>query len=156
MNIIALISGPYALYEGGYLVFDKTDKGLILSEVWLTGMDGALVHPIPAGDSRMGLIGASLAQNQTYSGKQIYDVTCARCHGANGKGNPEADKFYGLTIPRLASAAVQSKSDATLRRQITQGSDVMPPVEINESGFLHRLAPREVDAVIAYLRTLKQ
>jgi cytochrome c5 len=156
VSILSLISGPNVLYEGGYLVFDKTDTGLVLSEVWLTGTDGALVHPIPAGDSSLGLIGTNLATSHTYSGKQIYDSTCARCHGANGKGNPEADKFYGLTIPRLDSAAVQSKSDAALRRQITQGSSAMPPVEINESGFLHRLAPQELDAVIAHLRTLKQ
>jgi hypothetical protein len=32
----------------------------------------------------------------------------------------------------------------------------MPPVEIDESGFRHRLPPQDVDAVIAYVRTLKQ
>lgn len=114
------------------------------------------MHPIPNGDSSLGLIGTSLNMKQSYSGKKVYDLTCFRCHGDNGKGNPEADKFFGLTIPRLDSAEVQKKSDAELRQQITQGSDVMPPVEIEESGFRHRLQPQDVDAVIAYLRTLKQ
>jgi hypothetical protein len=43
-----------------------------------------------------------------------------------------------------------------LREQISQGSRLMPPVEIDESGFRHRLPPQDVDAVIAYVRTLKQ
>jgi cytochrome c5 len=156
VNIIAPISGPNELFDGGYLVFDKSDSGLILSEAWLTGLRGALVHPIPNGDSSLGLIGTSLDMRRSYSGKTVYGLTCARCHGDNGKGNPEADKFYGLTIPRLSSAAVQGMSDAQIRLQITQGGSAMPPVEIEESGFKHRLPPQDVEAVIAYVRTLKQ
>ncbi len=73
------------------------------------GSDGALVHPISKGGNRVVISGASLDANRTYSGKAAYNLTCARCHGDNGKGNPEADKFFGLTIPRLDSAEVQSK-----------------------------------------------
>jgi len=155
-KFICGVSGPNELFSGGYLVFDKTNSGLVLSEVWISGTGGVLVHPIPEGDSRLGLIGTALNMKQSYSGKKVYDLTCARCHGDSGKGSPEADKFYGLTIPRLNTAAMQSLSDARLRQQITEGSSVMPPVEIEESGFRHRLPPQDVDAVIAYLRTLKQ
>jgi hypothetical protein len=51
---------------------------------------------------------------------------------------------------------VQGKSDAELKELITKGSGAMPPVEIDESGFRHRLPAQDVDAVIAYVRTLKK
>jgi cytochrome c5 len=155
VSILTWINGPNELFGGGNLVFDKTEKGLTLSEVWLSGTDGALLKPIAKGDNRIVVSASILDANRSYSGKAAYNLTCARCHGENGKGNPEADKFFGLTIPRLNSAAVQSMSDAELRQQITQGSSAMPPVEIDESGFRHRLPPQDVDAVIAYMRTLK-
>ena len=155
VSILTWINGPNELFAGGSLIFDKTEKGLTLSEVWLSEMDGALVHPVPRGGDRIVISGTSLDQNRTYSGKAAYNLTCAKCHGDNGKGNPEADKFFGITIPRLNSSAVQSMSDAELRQQINQGGSAMPPVEIDESGFRHRLPPQDVDAVIAYMRSLK-
>lgn len=155
-NIISQINGPNSLYRGGYLVFDKEDGGLILSEVWISGTDGELVHPVPKGHNRLGLSGSGLDENRTYSGKAAFNLTCARCHGENGKGNEEADKFFGQKVPNLTSAEVQGKSDAELRQLINQGTSVMPPVEIDESGFRHRLPPQDVDAVIAYMRTLKR
>jgi cytochrome c5 len=155
-NVITRISGPNDLYQGGYLIFDKAAKGLILSEVWISGADGILVHSIPKGHERVGVSGTTLDMNRSYSGKTAYNLTCARCHGDNGIGNPEADKFFGKTIPRLSSAEVQAMTDAQLKKQITQGDNLMPPVEIDESGFRHRLPPQDVEAVIAYLRTLKK
>jgi hypothetical protein len=50
---------------------------------------------------------------------------------------------------------VQGKSDADLKEVITKGSRKMDPVEIDESGFRHRLPPQSGDAVVAYLRTFK-
>jgi len=156
VSVQSWINGPNELFRGGSLVFERKNGGLILSEAWLSGDDGALVHSVPRGGDRIVVSGTSLDQNRTYSGKAAYNLTCARCHGDNGKGNPEADKFFGQKIPRLDSEVVQSLSDATLRQQITQGGGEMPPVEIDESGFRHRLPPQDVDAVIAYVRTLKR
>jgi mono/diheme cytochrome c family protein len=155
VSILTWINGPNELFAGGSLIFDKTEKGLTLSEVWLSEMDGALLKPIAKGDNRIVVAAYVLDANRNYSGKAAYNLTCAKCHGDNGKGNPDADKFFGLTIPRLNSSAVQSMSDAELRQQINQGSSAMPPVEIDESGFRHRLPPQDVDAVIAYMRSLK-
>jgi len=95
-------------------------------------------------------------QKRTISGKTAFDLTCSRCHGPAGMGDKRADKFFNTTIPRLGSAAVQSKSDAELKEIITKGSRAMDPVEVDESGFRHRLPPQSVDAVIAFVRTLKQ
>ena len=157
MNVVAPLRGPNELFRGGYLVFEKTNDGLTLSEIWLAGMDGALVHAISGGHERVVVAsGASLDANRNYSGKSAYSATCARCHGEDGKGDATADKFFDTKIPRLVSAEVQAKSDDDLRNQITLGSGKMPPVEVDEHGFRHRLPAQYVDAVISYVRTLKQ
>jgi cytochrome c553 len=154
--IITQISGPDQLFQDGSLVFDQINGNHILSEVWMPGTDGQLLHIIPKGHGRGVLLASYLSQTRTVSGKEAYTLTCGRCHGSDGKGNVEADKYFKTRIPRLDSAEVQSKSDAELREQINQGSKIMPPVEIDEAGFRHRLPQQDVDAVIAYVRTLKE
>ncbi|MGO8735912.1 MAG: c-type cytochrome [Terriglobia bacterium] len=154
--IIARINGPSEFLRDGTLVFDKTGGGHILCEVWMPGTDGILLHSIPKNHIRDVLLITGLDQTRNVSGKAAYNLTCGRCHGPEGKGDQRADKFFNITIPRLSSAEVQSKSDAELREIITKGSRVMPPVEIDESGFRHRLPLQDVDAVIAYVRTLKR
>jgi mono/diheme cytochrome c family protein len=154
--VITRLSGPAELFRDGSLIFDKTNGDRILSEVWIPGTDGLLLHKIPKDHSRDVLLGSELSQTRASSGKTAYNLTCAKCHGADGKGNKEADKFFDIMIPRLSSAEVQGKSDAELRELIAKGSDKMPPVEVDEAGFRHRLPQQDVDAVIAYVRTLKR
>lgn len=154
--VITQLNGPSALFRDGSLVFDKTDKGRILAEVWIPGINGLLLHGIPKGDARDTLLVSELSESQAVPGKTAFHLTCARCHGADGKGNEDADKFFNTTIPRLNSVEVQSKTDAELKEIITQGTNIMPPVEIDESGFRHRLPAQDVEAVIAYVRTLKK
>ena len=145
------------MFRGGYLVFEKTNGSLTLSEIWLAGADGALVHAISGGHERVVVAsGASLDANRNYSGKAAYSATCAKCHGEDGKGDANADKFFDTKIPRLVSGEVQAKSDDDLRKQITLGGGKMAPVEVDEHGFRHRLPAQYVDAVITHVRTLKQ
>jgi cytochrome c553 len=155
-TIITQISGRGDFLQGGSLVFDTTGGGHILSEVWMPGRDGQLLHIIPNGHTHDVLLVSYLSQNRATSGKAAFDLTCGRCHGMDGKGDANADKYFKVTIPRLSSAEVQGKSDDALRQLITQGSSTMPPVEVDDAGFRHRLPPQDVDAVIAYVRTLKQ
>lgn len=155
-SIISAINGPPELFREGSLVFDRADGSLILSEVWIPGVDGMLLHSVPKGHSRAVLSAPVLNQNRTYTGKAAFNATCANCHGPDGNGNDKADKFFDIKIPRLTSPEVQNKTDDDLRKQIAEGNGKMPPVEIDESGFRHRLPPQDVDAVIAYVRTLKQ
>ena len=153
--IIARLIGPNSFLQAGALVFDSTGDKKTLSEVWLPGQTGILLHAIPKGHNRDVVSFSSLSMNSRTSGKTAFELTCARCHGQGGSGNPEADRYFGVTIPRLNSPMVQSKADAELRAIITAGTEKMPPVEVEEAGFRHRLPPQDVDAVIAYLRTLK-
>ena len=89
-------------------------------------------------------------------GKSVYEETCKECHGPNGNGNAMADKFYKVTIPRLRSEYVQSKSDAELKEIITGGRRKMPAVQAGTPTVKHALSTEDVDSVIAYVRTLKK
>lgn len=154
-HIVTRLGGPTE-FQNGTLVFEKSDAARILSEVWIPGTDGVLVHSAPKGRAHETLMSSAAMPSGNLTGKAAFDRTCRRCHGPDGTGEPKADKFFGTTIPRLNSAAVQSKSDEELKEIITSGRREMPPVEINEVGFNHKLAPQLVDSVIAYVRTLKQ
>jgi cytochrome c5 len=156
VRIVTRLGGPSEFLQDGALVFDKTGAQRILSEVWMPGTDGILVHSTPDEHHHEILMFSGGSPNTNLSGPAAYDRTCRRCHGPDGKGDPRADKFFKTTIPRLNSAAVQGKSDAELKRIISQGSSAMPPVEIEEAGFRHRLPAQSVDAVVAYVRTLKR
>jgi mono/diheme cytochrome c family protein len=154
--VITEMSGPGILVRDGSLVFDKTGGNRILSEVWMPNSKGFLLHSVLKNHKRDILMGSTLSPTGTVSGKEAFARTCAKCHGEDGKGNKSANKFFNTTIPNLTSAEVQSKSDDQLRRQISRGGDKMPPVEIDEAGFRHLLPPQDVNAVIAYVRNLKQ
>jgi mono/diheme cytochrome c family protein len=140
----------------GTLVFDNSGSSRILAEIWIPGTEGFLLHPIPQKDQRTILVANYLTATGTVSGKAAFEQTCAHCHGEDGSGDPRADKFFKIVIPRLTSSVVQNKTDAELRAQIDYGNAMMPPVEVDEGGFRHRLPPQDVDAVIAYVRSLKK
>jgi Cytochrome C oxidase, cbb3-type, subunit III len=152
--ILTRLGGPTEFLRDGTLVFDKTGDRRILSEVWMPGTAGLLVHSTPKDHSHEILLFSGMTQDNL-SGKAAYDRTCRRCHGPDGKGDESADKFFKLTIPRLSSADVQGKSDAELKEIITKGRRAMDPVQIEDAGFRHRLPLQSVDAVIAHVRTLK-
>jgi len=153
-RVVTRLGGP-SEFQDGSLVFDKTGTTRILSEVWIPGTDGILVHATPKGHTH-DIVMSYSGGDTSLSGKAAFDRTCSRCHGPDGAGNPRADKFFNTTIPRLNSAVVQSKSDAELKEIITTGRRGMPPVETDEGGFRHRLPPAQVDSLIAYVRTLKK
>lgn len=156
-TIITRLGGPSALLSGGSLVFDKSGAVRILSEVWIAGADGILLHSTPKNHTHeVVLLSEGLDEKGALSGKSAYNQTCIRCHGSEGKGEKSADKFFNTAIPRLNSPEVQTKTDAELKEIIMKGSNAMPPVETDDSGFRHRLPPQDVDAVVAYVRTLKK
>jgi mono/diheme cytochrome c family protein len=73
-------------------------------------------------------------------GRAVYANNCARCHGTTGQGG---------VGPKLSAPALK-KQFADIRTQIlfvSQGSGVMP-------AFGTTLSPSEIQAVVAYTRTL--
>jgi mono/diheme cytochrome c family protein len=75
-----------------------------------------------------------------------YVKGCKACHGAQGEGNPAIAKMLNATLPNLASKEIQAKSDVDLKKTIVEGKGKMKPVKT--------LSPAEMDAVVAFLRTL--
>lgn len=89
-------------------------------------------------------------------GKEVFEKVCSECHGERGTGNPGANKFYKVQIPRLDSAQVQSMSDAELKTVIVKGRRKMAPPLAGTPYMQHKVKPELLNDVVAYVRTLKQ
>lgn len=89
-------------------------------------------------------------------GKEVFEKVCKECHGDRGSGNPTADKFYKVQIPRLDSAQVQSMSDEDLKSVITNGRRKMMPPLVGTPYMQHKVKPELLNDVVAYVRTLKK
>jgi len=87
------------------------------------------------------------AQNAT-AGKEVYSKKCQSCHGADGSGNPAMAKAFKVELKPLGSAEVQKKSDAEIKKDITDGIGKMKPVT--------GLAGSDLDNVVAHVRTFKK
>jgi mono/diheme cytochrome c family protein len=81
-------------------------------------------------------------------GKRIFESTCAGCHGANGKGG-EAPALNNKVL-------LENATDTFLFDTISRGrrGTVMAGFA-NASPVRPALAPGDVEAVIAYLRSLQ-
>lgn len=155
MRIITPLSG-FSVFRDAGLVFNDIGNKHVLAEIWIPGQDGVLVSTTSKKHGHQMVIAVVSGPGSNLSGEQIFERTCARCHGPKGAGNPAADKFFKTRLPRLGSAYVQSKSDAELKDIISHGRRNMDPVRIKQATVQHLLDPSSVDAVIKYVRTLKQ
>jgi len=155
LHAIAQLAGA-SLFKDTGLVFDAFEGNHVLSEVWIPGEGGVLVNASPKRHPHEVVVAMVSGTEPNLSGKEVYQRTCVRCHGPQGTGNSEADKFFQVAIPRLNSAHVQTKSDKELRDVITQGKRNMDPVRMGQGPLQHLLDPKSVGAVIDYLRTFKQ
>jgi cytochrome c6 len=90
--------------------------------------------------------GRPAAAGNAKTGKAVYERHCAVCHGPNGEGREAVARMYKVTMPKLSSKAVQSKSDAEIRKVIAQGYGKMRP--------LKGLDAAELSDLVAYIRTL--
>lgn len=80
-------------------------------------------------------------------GARLFAAACARCHGPEGRGGVPAAP--NAPVPRnfVDPAFQAARTDADLRRTILEGKGTgMPP-------FKAALAPDEIDALVAHLRT---
>jgi mono/diheme cytochrome c family protein len=80
-------------------------------------------------------------------GAAIYKAKCAMCHGPDGAGQTTMGK--NLKLRDLRSADVQKQTDAELVKWITDGKGKMP-------AYKGKLTPADIDAVVAFIRTLKK
>ncbi len=76
----------------------------------------------------------------------IFQNNCKLCHGTDGAGTASG---RALKAKDLRSPAVQTRSDAELVQTITKGQGNMP-------AFGAKLSPEVINALVAYIRTLKK
>ena len=80
-------------------------------------------------------------------GAAIYKSKCAMCHGPDGAGQTPMGK--NMKLRDLRSAEVQKQTDAELVKWIADGKGKMP-------AYKGKLTPAEIDALVAFIRTLKK
>jgi mono/diheme cytochrome c family protein len=82
------------------------------------------------------------------AGAKVYAAKCRTCHGPTGEGNPGMAKALKVDIKPLGSEDVQKKSDADLKKNITDGVGKMKGIA--------GLSATDVDDVVAHMRSLKK
>src|SRR5262249_25306369 len=81
-----------------------------------------------------------------------WKAKCASCHGADGKG--QTDQGKKLKLEDLSTAEFQkSKTDAQIKDAITNG---IKKGDAEMEGFKDKLDAPSIDALVAYVRTLKK
>lgn len=96
----------------------------------------------PAQSSRKG------ARPDVAQAKKLYEQNCARCHGADGRGQTNLGELYDapdFTNDREIARA----SNRRLAASIARGKAGMP-------SFSKKLKPEEISSLVAYVRTLKK
>jgi mono/diheme cytochrome c family protein len=81
-------------------------------------------------------------------GQVAFSTSCKSCHGVDGTANLAMAKALKPEMKDLKSPDVQSRSDADLKKVIT-----------DSRGKMHAIAsaiPAAADNIVAYLRTLKK
>jgi cytochrome c553 len=86
-------------------------------------------------------------------GKALYEKDCAKCHGADGKGDTKMGKKYGAKDYTDAKVQDELKDDAAIKAikegyKDKEGKVVMKPAE--------GLSDDDVKALVAYMRTFKK
>ena len=80
--------------------------------------------------------------------KTLYPSKCKLCHGSEGQGNAGMAKALKVEIRDLGSPDVQKKTDAELKKGLTEGVGKMKPIA--------GLSDGDVDKLIAFMRGLKK
>ena len=80
-------------------------------------------------------------------GAAIYKSKCDMCHGPDGKGQTAMGK--NLKLKDLGSEDVQKMSNAEMQKIIADGKGKM-------TAYKDKLDQASIDAVIAFVRTLKK
>ena len=88
-----------------------------------------------------------IAQNAA-AGKTLYIKECQTCHAATGRGNAAMAKQKKIDIKPINTDEVAKKSDAELKKIITDGGKQMEAIK--------GLSAAELDNVVAYVRSLKK
>lgn len=86
-------------------------------------------------------------------GQELYNANCASCHGG-----PTGGRIDDYPPPHNANGHTWHHPDCALVRVTRDGSsgtpEYAPPGAIPMQGFKDRLSPADIDAVIAFIKTM--
>jgi cbb3-type cytochrome c oxidase subunit III len=87
----------------------------------------------------------SIAPEQLAQAKAMFNDRCAKCHGADGRGETVLGNLLG--VPNFTDEKwwKEEKSDKRFIASITNGKDEMP-------AFGKKLSKQEINALVAYVR----
>lgn len=86
--------------------------------------------------------GSGFTKIESSSSRSLYVNNCARCHGADGKGNTELGKLYGSSD--LTTRKVQRMSKKKMTRIIKNGAGSMP-------SFGKKLSAKDINSLVNYV-----
>jgi mono/diheme cytochrome c family protein len=84
--------------------------------------------------------------------KALYDKQCAKCHGADGKGNTKMGKKEGVkdyTDPKVQAELTDERAFKSIKEGIKDGNKVVKKPAEN-------LTDAEIKALVKYMRTFKK
>jgi cytochrome c553 len=100
---------------------------------------------------KIAVLGAFLASAAGISAadvKTIYDKQCAKCHGADGKGQTKMGKQSGAkdyTDPKVQAEFTDEKAAAAIKQGVkVKGKEVMKPAE--------NLTEEDIKGLVAHVR----
>ena len=100
----------------------------------------------------MGIIGLAAAGLQAQDAKAIYEKECAKCHGADGKGETKIGKKLGIkdyTNAKVQAELKDEKGVAAILKGLKEGQKtLMKPAE--------GITEAQAKALVAYMRTFKK
>src|SRR3954454_22974448 len=100
----------------------------------------------------LGLIWAVSARAEVdKKAERNFKAKCASCHGADGKG--QTDQGKKMHVEDMSAAGWQKgKTDAQIKGVIENGTK---KGDAEMEGYKEKLDPAAIDALVAYIRTLK-
>ncbi len=89
---------------------------------------------------------ANAGDSSMRAARALWAVTCAGCHGREGRGDGE-ERPPGAQLPDFTQVAwQQSRTDTQLAQVIRDGKNMMPP-------FGKRVRPEGIEVLVRYVRT---
>ena len=83
-------------------------------------------------------------------GEGLFVANCSLCHLPHKEGNPKSTEegtSYGPSLKGMFRGAKPVLNDPVARQFIMKGTQKMP-------GFQYSLEPKEIDSIMAYIKTL--
>jgi len=101
----------------------------------------------------LALLAAGALTARAGDAKETWEKDCAKCHGADGKGDTKMGKK--LDIKDLTDAKVQGAKDEELAKAIKEGVKEKDSDKVRMKAFTD-LSDPDVKALVAYVRGLKK